>query len=329
MYKKILTFGIIFFLLFLVFSPSAISNEFVENENIVNSSFRTIFAASPLITVTWEELEEPVIPNTKAIRIPLKISYELIGRYKKWISGRLSNEVIPIELSITDQDEGVDATLENNLFDIKVGENTPWISYLTVTVNEDIQFNTVGTVKITATSEEISGLFFTLVEEGERTFEVAFVIGHWLVISPELPEGSYFKIPPLSQTRIPIDIENLGNAVTYVAIEIIDIPKNWDITFPSGVQLASPISGEKYKKEINIHIKSPKDFSRNTISISITPILLGDPSNQGQTEIITFTFKNDGSYKEDTPVFLIIIIVIIIILIILGSLFIIRRYSTK
>jgi len=329
MCKKILTFGIIFFLLFLIFSPSAISNEFVENENIVDSSFRTIFAASPLITITYEELEEQVIPNTKAIRIPLNISYELIGRYARWQLRRLRREVIPIELSIIEQSEGVDATLENNLFDIKLGTNEPWVSYLTVTVNEDIQFNTVGNVKIKATSGEISGLFFTLVEEGERTVDVGFVIGYWPVISLTIPEGVNFDIPPLSHTKIPINIENLGNGRTYVAIEIIDIPKKWNITFPSSLVMGSPVSGENYEKEIYIYVKPPKDFSRKTINISITPSLLGDPSNKGQTEIITFTFKNDGSYKEDTPLLTIIILAIIIMLIFLSLLFIKRKYFTK
>jgi uncharacterized membrane protein len=328
MCKKILIFGIIFFLIFLIFSPSTLSQEFIENEKIVSSSFRTIFAASPLITITYEELEEPIIPNTKTIRIPLKISYELTGRYATRQLRKLRNEVVTIELSITDQEEGVDANIENSLFDIKIGSNDIFTTNLIVTVNENIQANTVGTVKIIAKSEEISGLFFTLVEKGEQTVEVGFVIGYWPVISSSLPEGSNFEIPPLRNTKIPIRILNLGNGPTYVAIEIIDIPKNWNITFPSSLQLPSAVSKENYEKEINIDVKPPKDFSRNTINISITPHLLGDPTNKGQTEIITFNFKNDGSYKEGTPIFLIILIVIII-MIILGLLLIIRKYYTK
>ncbi len=330
MWKKILTFGIIFFLIFLIFSPSALSNEFIKSENIVGTSFRTIFAASPLITITYEELEERVIPNTKAIRIPLQISFEFTGRYEKWISERLKNEVIPIELSITDQSKGVDATLENNLFDIKLGINTPWVSYLTVTVNEDIQFNTIGTVEIKATTEEISGLFFTLVEKGEQTFDIGFVIGYWPVISSTTPKGNNFEIPPLNHTKIPIEIVNLGNGPTYVSIDIIDIPKNWNIKFPTSIVIGSSVSGENYEKEIYIDVKPPKDFSRQTINISITPSLLGDPSNQGQTEIITFIFKNDGSYKEDTPLIIIIIVVIIVIILtFLGIILIKRKYFTK
>ena len=331
MYKKILTFGIIFYLLFLIFSPSAISNRFVENENIVGSSFRSKFAASPLITITYENLKEPIIPNTKTTRIPLKISFELTGRYEKWISKRLSEEVVPIALSITDHDRGVDANLENSLFDIKIGSNDIHTAILTVTVNEDIPANTVGNVEITATSDEISGLFFKLVEKGERSFDIGFAIGYWPGIVLKTPKGVNFEIPPRSNTRLPIKFENLGNGPTLVAIEIIDKPKNWDINFPSNIQLASPISGENYEKEINISVNPPKDFSHDTIRISITPSLLGDPSNKGQSEIIIFTFKNDGTYKEDIQDFLLIIIVIIIlsILIVLGLIFAKRKYFTK
>jgi len=199
------------------------------------------------------------------------------------------------------------------------------------TVNEDVPANTVGNVQIKATSEEISGLFFTLVEKGERSFDIGFVIGYLPVIALKTPEGVNFEIPPLSHTRIPIKFENLGNGHTLVAIEIIDKPKNWDINFPSSLRIGSPAFGEVNKKEINISVSPPKDFSHDTIKISITPSLLGDPSNKGKTEIIIFTFKNDGTYKEDIQDFLLIIIVIIIvsILIVLGLIFVKRKYFTK
>jgi hypothetical protein len=331
MYKKILTFGIIFFLLFIIFNSSAISNKFVKNENIVGFSFRKIFTESPLITVTWEDLEEPIIPNTKAIRIKLQTTLKLTGPWASFVkrSALLRNKAIPLTLEIIGTELGVDATLENYLLDIKLGDDTPLESTLIVTVDEDAPANTVGTVRIRATSDPISGLLFGI-KRGVREFEVGFVIGYWPLIILALPEGNDFKIPPLRHTKIPIEIENLGNAVTYVAIEIIDIPKNWNITFPDSIAISSPAFGEVNEKEIEISVKPPKDFSRNTIKISITPSLLGDPSQQGQTETLTLKFKNDGSYKEDTPEFLLIIIVIIvIILIILGSLFTIRRYFKK
>jgi len=113
MCKKILIFGIIFFLIFLIFSPCTLSNEFIENEKIVSSSFRSKFAASPIITLSYEKLEEEVIPNNTSIQIPLKISYEIFGQYANWQLRRLRNEVVHIELSITEKSKWT-GTRENH-----------------------------------------------------------------------------------------------------------------------------------------------------------------------------------------------------------------------
>jgi hypothetical protein len=286
--KTGIIFGILLLSLFTVFAPSASA---------------AIFNADPLITVTYPEQDENVVPNTKALRIPLETTFELYGPLASFVraSPLLQDSVVPITLNIIGPNElGVDATLENNLFDIKLGVNTPWVSYLTVTVNEDIQFNTVGTVKIKAISDPVSG-FLLGVKGGSREFDVGFVIGFWPVISPEIPKGNFQEIGPLDTADFTIDIENLGNAVTYVAIELLDVPEDeWSISMPSSVHLASAVgaSGSGTSKTVHLKIKPPYGFGlhneRKSFRVRLTPSLLGDPNQAGQSEEIVFTVQSVG-----------------------------------
>jgi len=285
--KTGIIFGILLFSLFTVFAPSASAG---------------LFNADPLITPTYPQEEENVVPNTRALRIPISTSFELTGILASFIlaSPLLKDITIPITLNILNTELGVDATLENNLFDIKLGTNEPWVSYLTVTVNEDIQFNTVGSVKIRATSDEISG-FLLGIKKGTREFDVGFVIGYWPVISPETPKGNFQEIGPLETADFTIDIENLGNAVTYVAIELLDVPEgDWIISGPSSVRLASAVgaSGAGTSKTVHITVKPPYGFGlhneRRSFKVKLTPSLLGDPSQTGQSEIINFSVQSVG-----------------------------------
>lgn len=327
MYKKISTFIIMFFMLSLILSPTALSNENAENESITRFGFRSIFAAYPLIYITRERPDELAIPNSGVLDININITFRLLGIFALWHERKLRNRVVEVKLSIDEKPDWCDATLTDDLVEMKIGETEPFQSSLLVTVTEQAPAFKQAKVTIRAKSNEIRGLFFIIVNEGEWTYTIPFEVGYWPVISCRLPEGNSMEIPPLNNTKIPIKLENFGNGPTRVNIEIIDIPKNWNLTYPKDIILGSPALGEENKKEIKIIVKSPKDFSRETIKISFTPSYVGKPGLQGQTEIITLTLKNDGSLEEEGfDITLLIIIVVAIILIILVSIFLKRTH---
>jgi len=285
--KTGIIFGILLLSLFTVFATSASAG---------------LFNATPLITVTYPEQNENVVPNTKALRIKLQTTFELVGPLASFVknSPLLQDTTVPITLNIMNTELGVDAALENALFDIKLGVNTPFESTLTVTVNQDIQANTVGTVKIRAKSDPITG-FLLGVKGGAREFDVGFIIGYWPVISPTTPKGTFQEIGPLDTADFTIDIENLGNAQTYVAIELLDVPEDdWSISMPSSVQLASAVgtSGSGTSKTVHITVKPPYGFGLHNelkpFRVKLTPSLLGDSSQVGQYEIITFNVQSVG-----------------------------------
>ncbi|UCH71770.1 MAG: hypothetical protein JSW62_05060 [Thermoplasmatales archaeon] len=331
MYKKISTIVTLFFVFLLMFSPNVISNENAENKSSNIFGFRSLFASHPLIYILHERTDEMAIPNSGVLEIPLEITFDLIGLFAHRHERRFRNRVIGVKLSIDEKPDWCEADLSDDLVNFRIGQSEPYQSSLLVTVNEMAPAFSQGVVKIRAKSDEIRGLFLIKVREGEETFSIPFVIGYWPAFSYKLHEGTLMEIPPLNNTIIPIKLENLGNGPTWMNIEVIDIPKNWNLDYPKNITLGSLASNEENKGEIKITIRSPKDFSVETIRIKLTPSYVGRPGLSGQSEIITLTLKNDGSLKEEegSDITFLITIIVTIVLIILVSIFLIRKYLKK
>ena len=322
MFKKILNILIIFSFIGLIFSTNALSNEIANVENNEEGfSLRNIFAAAPLIIVEYGPQEENVIPNSDVFDIPLNVSCTLTGPFANRQTRKLRSRPIEIELSIVEKPDWCDASIVNPTVNVIVDEAEPSKSRLTLTVTEQAPAFQQGTVKIRATNQEIKGIFFTRITKEEFDYDISFEIGYF----PKLnytTNNTLMEVPPLNETNIPIKIKNLGNGVTKVLIEIKDLPENWNITYPTSVTLASPISGEENEKEVNVKVKPPKDFSTETITISLTSHYLGNPEIEGQTGNLQIVLKNDGSYEKEEgfditlPIIIIVVIILIIIILI-------------
>jgi hypothetical protein len=308
--------------------PNSISNETYKSSN--GSGIRSIFAANPIIELEYDSVEEEVKPYGEGIEIPLKTTFHLVGSFAKLQSRLLKYRVFEIRLSIVDQPDWCQANIKNDIVELPLDHTEPYLSTLEVTVSENAPALIQGIVKIKAEFPEISGLFFTRVNEDEATFEILFIVGYHPAIRINLLEPNdypYMEISPLNITNIKIGIRNLGNGPTYVEFEIQDKPENWSINFPSSVLLGSAINGrESSEKQLVIKVLPPKYFSYESIKISIKHHYLGIPDLKGRTEGIHLFFSNDGSLKEEEPdIFLQIILVFAIGLIIPTLIFLIKR----
>lgn len=328
MLKKILIILIIFLFIGLIFNTNALSSEITNIENNEEGfSLRKIFAAAPLIIVDYEPQDENVIPNSEVLDIPLNVSCTLTGLFANRQTRRLRSRPIEIELSIVEKPDWCDASIANPTVSILPDDTEPAKARLTLTVTEQAPAFQQGTVKIKATNKEISGIFFTRITKEEFEYDISFEIGYLMKLN-YTTNNTLMEIPPINETNIPIKIKNLGNGDTTVLIEIKDMPEKWNITYPPSVTLASPISDEENEKEINIKVKPPKDFSIETITVSLTSHYSGSPEIEGQTENLQIVLKNDGSYKEEGgfDITLPIIIIVVIILVIIIFIFLKQKY---
>jgi hypothetical protein len=288
----------------------------------------------PLINVTYPVQDENVVPNSGVLDIPLETTFFLTGPWARFAEKcRIGNSVLQIELKIIQKPDYCTASISNPLANIAVGEDEPYRSVLTATVNENAPAFHQAVVRISATSKLQRGLLFNIAEETAE-FDVSFNIGYWSVVSYEIPNGTLAEIGPSDTVDFPIYIENLGNGPTKVDIELMDYPeKEWDVNITSSVQLSSGINDYKNSRE-QVHLKIIPKNSKNwknkieTFGVRFSPSYLGRPELQGQQEIINFNVKKIGQENEERnlEIYYLIILIVIIILIILGYIILKRRY---
>jgi hypothetical protein len=308
--KTTLITGVILVSLFTAFIPSSLAG-------IIN--------VEPLMIVTHDRAEENVIPKSGVLEVNLSVTLALTGIGVGFVESYslLKNSDLEITLEVEEDYDWIDASVTNSPAKIKIGESgTPYTSArLSLTVTEKAPAFTLGKVKIIATSSRLRGLLFNIAEKTE-IFEVPFEVGYWPVVNYELPKGNFIEIGPLDTADFPIEIDNLGNGVTYVAIEIVEIPVgDWSVSVPSSVTLRSDANAgeEGTKATVHLSIKPPYGFGfhneRRTFKVKFTPQYLGNPNLLGQSEIITFNVQNVGMSPGagfEIPLIVILLVVLFI-----------------
>jgi hypothetical protein len=263
-----------------------------------------MFAASPLIDIIYEPLNESVIPLSKIHTIPLGVKITLTGRYKDMQLRLLKDRKIPVELSIIYTDSWCEAQIDNKYLSITPESDNPEIAILKVSVNERAPAFTQARVRIRATSSKIQGILFERITEGEKEFDVSYIIGYLPIVNYEIEKSSY-EIPVNSETKVPIKIKNIGNGFTKINIEIMEKPDTFNLSFPSSVELGALIDGGNTETEVNLIVRPLKSFDneRITLKLKFTPNYVGRPDLEGSPEIIYVSFMDDGSYNENEDFF--------------------------
>jgi len=321
--KAGIIFGAVILSLFIAFLPTT-------SAGIIN--------VPPIINITYPEQEEELIPNTGVLDIPISTTVRITGPWAKFVErfSLLKNAVLQIELKIVDIPNWCEANFSNPLAQIKIGESGPYLSTLTVAVNENAPAFEQGVIRISATSKIQRGLIFNIAEQTAE-FDITFIIGYWCAVAYELPMGNIAEIEPFDTAHFQIDIKNLGNGDTLVNIELIDLPeKGWSANIASSVHLDSAVNdGEGASKSVNLMIK-PKtnsDWKKEikTFKVKFTPSYLGRPDLVGQPEVITFNVQKIGSLKEkeESDNNFLIILSVVIFLIIVISIFVKIKYLNK
>lgn len=334
MLKRFLIVLTILVLLNLLLNPLTLSSNISEMQT--QSDFRSIFAAYPIINLTYAEVEENLVPNSGVLDIPIYITMRLGGNFVNLKERLLNDYVLNIDLSIEEKPSWCTASLSNKEVQLSIIDPEPYQTTLTVTVNENAPAFKQNNVIIKATSPEVSGLFFTRLEAVESSFEISFIVGYWSVVSYDMPKGTIMKISPYETADFEINIENIGNGPTFVKIELIDEPKKgWSANIASSVQLASATDdGMGTRKTVHLRIKSPFEpgyhNEMGSFRVKFTPSYLGRPDLVGSTEIITFNVKSVGNVKDvESENFLLLILITVIFLIIIITFFLKRRFQYK
>lgn len=307
--KTVFIFGLVFFSIFAIITPNTSAG---------------IIKIKPLITVTYPSSSENVIPNSGVLLIELSTTFQLMGIGATAVKSYslLKDTSISIELKVEGKENWIDASIDNPLVSMTLQDTLPKPSTLKITVTENAPAFSLGKVTISATSKEQPGLLFNIAKE-TYYFDVSFIVGYWPVVSYQMPKGNLMEIGPLDTADFEIELENLGNGITYVGIEPIEIPQgDWSINIASSVTLASPVQNKAgAKATVHLIIKPPYGFGfhneRETFKVRLTPQYLGRPDLRGQEEIITFNVQNIGMSPGagfEIPLIVIILVIIAIVI---------------
>lgn len=270
------------------------------------SASARIFKIDPIITISPGRAEN-VIPRSGVLDIDVTVAVSLSGFGASFVSGDRSvikDSAIAIQLSATTAHDWIQATIVNSLLEVRVGdvgsERAILHTRVQLTVTEKAPAFTMGEVIITAKTNRIPGIGF-VIEEKTYIETVPFEIGYWGVVSISSPKGNFIEIGPLDSAVFPIDIINLGNAVTRILIEPIgDIPEGWVVSVPATDIIPSDdVAGSQgARTRVYLTIKPPFDFGihnqRQSFKVSFITHYIGQPHLRGESQTELFTVQSVG-----------------------------------
>ena len=286
--KSMLIAGLILVSIFVAFAPNVSAG---------------VVKVNPLISLVHDRAEENVIPKGGVLDINISTSYTLTNVGATFVQNSpmslIKDSSVSISLQIEEDYEWIDASITNQPAQLKINEpGKSWSSTLSLTVTEQAPAFTLGKVKIIATSSQLSGLFFNIVET-TQVFEIPFEVGYWPVVNFIPTDGNFKEVGPLDTAVFPIEINSLSNGETYVQIEPMELSdSDWTVSVPSSVMLSRSDGSTNSESIVQLTIKPPYGFGfhndRKTFKIRLTPSCLGKPDLKGQSEIMTFNVQSVG-----------------------------------
>jgi len=316
MKKKIITLTITACLVFTIFfSFVSSSSAKVNKESILN--LKTVVG----ISFQSNEIEEPLTPKGEAREINLNVSFKIeIERFGKNIINLLSNKKATVELDIVDYPLWSTVSIDTHTLEFDISNDVQYGEViLFISASEEAPAYEIGSVRINASVDSIKGLLgiFTIIDGYHGEVAINFVASYLPVIDIVSPSTLY-ELSPYNETRIPINITNLGNDKTTILNEIVNQSENWNVSI-SDITVEENDTGTTY-----LIVYADHRFDTETVEIRFTPVRTEDKTDKGNSTTLKFTFENDGSYKEpeeefeiDTTMLAIILLIIILAIIVI------------
>jgi len=262
-----------------------------------------------------EAANMPLLPIDQTINIPITLNYSVYGRYDEIIPPYYAaqNNLNFVYLYVENKPDWCNATISPSFLQIlALANGTIENANMTIKIDENAQAFVPGNitlkVRVTDMGPIIGGIFYT---------KIKFSPGYFPLLKISTPEERLKLIEPLETTKFEIDIENLGNAKTYVLSKIVDKPEGWTVSINPKTVLGTVTSLEDNpNKTISLDIQPSVDFGyhneRKVIQVSITPTYFKDQSITGPEYIVSFLVQSRGFSTPGFETFLVIVAFIIV-----------------
>ena len=292
--KKIIMKTVVMFIsFFIVYSAFILPSRALPMDNY--------YKCEPEFLITYNEtdVDNPISPYSAPRVIPITVHARIRGVLEDTVSEIYNVNDFYIYLYIDEAPEWCKVSV-NPPF-VKIPVNEAWKAAnatLSITLDKNAPAFTDAHIKIRLKSKRM-GNSATVVPEGNKTQKVPFRVGYVPILAINTLEGNYKVLGPNEVANFPIEIINLGNGITKAKIDILSVPKGWQVNIIQDVTLGTIYyGGGIYKSKLNLSVKPPIDFGyhqeREVIKISITPYSDTDSNLTGESYLLSFAVYSRG-----------------------------------
>ena len=297
--RKILVFSLIPFIV--SFNFSSILND--SEENVKNNSEslcfnKGFFQSNIQLDYNSSDIPKYIKPESDIARINISINHYVSGLYSEIFIPFFFFKTVPIELSINETPEWLNASVSPGIVYLKISTEsspTPETAILTVDLNRFAPGFRPQTIIIKARAPPVKGILglLNIVKVGNNQLQITIRPGFF----PDFQYSyePYGEIGPGELLKLPINITSYSNALTGINFEILDQHEGWSTAINSEIYIGTRVLGQDYNVTINFCVQSPFDCQNEVqqFRVRATTFAAGHAAELGydNTTILQFTVR--------------------------------------
>jgi hypothetical protein len=320
MRTKIITLSIIFLLTFVTILPTTIAEDEYKKSGIF------IYMGQYLhLSFDSNDTNTPIMPRGELRTINISITYGvsfagLLSGLSRFMFAFHRGKQVNINLKIDDSSPWCTPTLTQSILITQVSDEEQELdTTLNLRVDPYAPAYESGFIKINASVEPIKSLFGlrTIIDGYHNDYTIEFTPGYNPDIEIDISGGDQIIIKPYNETKIPIEITNLGNDRTNVKAVVENISESWDVS------IENVLFDIGETEQTYLIITADHRFKEKELKLIFTPARAENANDVGEPYSISIFLINDGTYKEEeniganTSILFGIIFIIILFLIFL------------
>lgn len=317
---KLITLSVILLITFITMLPTTIADDEYKESGIFSSMTHYL-----LLSFDSNDSMTPIIPSgeIRSVNISIKYGVNFGGLFSGLSRLKFAfqkGKQVSINLKIDDHSPWCTPTLTQSTISTQITEEEQELdATLNIKVDLDAPAYESGFIKINASVDPIKSLFGlrTIISGFQNDATIEFTPAYNPDIETEIPNKDLIIIKPYNETKIPIEITNLGNARTNVITAVENASESWDVS------IENVLIDVGDTEQIFLKVYADHKFKEKEIKVKFTPVYDENADDVGEPIIETILLVNDGSYKDesngdiDTNILFRIIFIIILFLILL------------
>lgn len=273
-----------------------------SEENVKNNSESLcfnegFFQSDILLDYNGSEIPKYIKPESDIARINISVNHYVSGLYSEIFIPFFFFKNVPIELSINETPEWLNAIISPKIVYCKLRTNlslTPETAILTVDLTRCAPGFQPHTIIIKARALPVKGFLrlLNIVKVGYNELPITIRPGFF----PDFQYSyePYGEIGPGELLKLPINITSRSNARASINLEILDLHEGWSTSITPHICIGAPPYGEKGNVTTYFYVQSPfecqdevKQFRVRATSFAAGHLDLGADN----TTILLFTVR--------------------------------------